>query len=71
MPFRYYRLLDKKYNGTIVKKNSKTCEEFYYNFKTMRWEPIGIMIRYFWPESETFEMYEEITETQSLNYLNN
>lgn len=60
--FSYFRLKDRQYNGLIVKKDRTTRKEFYYDEKQQDWKPISIMIRYFWPESETFEMFEELSE---------
>lgn len=60
--FKYYQLNDSKYNGLLIKMNQKNNEEFYFDKKNKQWQPIAIMIRYFWPESDTFEMYEELTD---------
>lgn len=60
--FSYFRLKDSQYNGLIVKKDRTTRKEFYCDEKQQDRKPISIMIHYFWPESETFEMFEELSE---------
>ncbi|WP_270235229.1 hypothetical protein [Lacticaseibacillus suilingensis] len=62
--FHYYRLTSRDYHGMIVRKSDDLTEE-YFNTGTSKWEPIGIMTRYTWPESDTFEMYDELTEAQA------
>lgn len=64
--FDYFKLNDSNYNGMIVKKDRETREEFYFDTKNKSWKSISIMIRYFWPESDTFEMYESLSEKQVL-----
>ena len=67
--FYYYELKDCSHSGMIIRKNKENRREHYYNKKSKNWEPIGIMIRYFWPESDTFEMYEELSEEEVLRMI--
>ncbi|MBO0456296.1 hypothetical protein JZO77_06030 [Enterococcus hulanensis] len=67
--FEYYLLCDSQYNGLIVKKSKSTRDEFYYDKNKNDWVPIGIMNMYFWPESDQFEMYKEITEQEALEAI--
>ncbi|AXY24775.1 hypothetical protein CL176_01390 [Suicoccus acidiformans] len=68
--FRYYLLLsDDEFNRVLVKKNIETREEKYFNPTNNNWEAIGIMIRYFWPDSDTYDMYEELTEEEAMEIV--
>ncbi|MDT2614182.1 hypothetical protein P7D46_10770 [Enterococcus dongliensis] len=67
--FEYYLLSDSQYSGLIVRKNKSTRAEFYYDKIKNKWLSIGIMNRYFWPESDQFEMYKEITEQEVLEAI--
>lgn len=62
----YYELTDRKHKGMLIKKDLEIRDEFYYNLDKRGWMPIGIMIRYYWPDSSTFEMYRIITEEEVL-----
>jgi hypothetical protein len=58
----YYRLLDPQHKGTIVKTEDKSQ----YQFELGKgWIRTGIMLDYFFPESDTFDQYEEITEDEA------
>lgn len=57
MGIRYYRLLDTENYGTIV----KTEGQRHYKLEDGKWIRSGIMLHYFWPESDRFELYEELT----------
>jgi hypothetical protein len=60
---RYYRLLDPKHKGTIVRGAGKIQEQF---FPGKGWLRSGILLHYFSPESDTYDMYEEISEADAL-----
>ncbi len=67
--FEYYMLKDSNYNGMIVKKEKETRKEFYFDANEKVWKPIGIMLRYFLPESDTFELYEELSKEKALEVI--
>lgn len=56
----YYKLTSQQHNGIVVRVNEDHSEN-YFDSDEAQWKPIAIMIHYFWPESDTFEMYEELT----------
>ena len=64
----YYRLTSQQHNGIVVRVNKDRTEN-YYDTAEMQWKPVAIMINYFWPDSDTFEMYEELT-AKDLEKLN-
>lgn len=64
----YYRLTSQQHNGIVVRVNEDRTES-YYDSAEMQWKPVAIMINYFWPDSDTFEMYEELT-AKDLEELN-
>jgi len=55
----YYRLLDPKRKGTIVKTDGN--EQYLFDPKT-GWIKTGVMLEYFWPDSDIYDRYEEISE---------
>ena len=62
MSYSYYRLLDSEYNGLIVRANEKVQQ--YYDAQSKKWINTGIMLFYFSDESDTYGMYEEISENE-------
>lgn len=64
----YYKLTSQQHNGLVVRVNEDRTEN-YYDSSEKQWKPVAIMIHYFWPESDTFELYEELT-TKELKKLN-
>lgn len=64
----YYRLLDPKHKDIIIRAEGKTQEEY---VPKKGWIKNGIMLHYFWPESDTYDRYEEITEKEALQIINN
>lgn len=56
----YYKLLDIKHQGTIVRTMGRK-QEIYDSAKKV-WVRTGIMLEYFSDESDTYDMYEEIDE---------
>lgn len=63
MKYSYYRLLDHKYYGLIVR--SAQGKEEYYNTEDHQWYETGVMIRYYSDESDQYGMYEEVTEKEA------
>lgn len=66
---KYYLLTDSEHNGMIIKKNIDTRDEWYFDRENEEWSPIAIMLRYFWPESDTFEEYDEITSKKAMEII--
>lgn len=64
---RYFRLTDKQHLNRIVKSEGR--KQFVFNEKTQSWVRSGIMIHYFSDESDTYGMFEEITEAEALSQL--
>lgn len=64
---RYYRLTDKQNLNRIVKAEGR--KQYIFNEKKQQWVRSGIMIHYFSDESDTYEMFEEITEAEALSQL--
>ncbi|WP_442759841.1 hypothetical protein [Enterococcus italicus] len=62
--YTYYKLTSLDYNGTIIRINTENHHEDYFNTKEKVWKPIGIMIRYFSPDSDIYEMYEELPKKE-------
>ena len=56
----YYKLLDKKHQGAIVRTMGRKQE--IYDLTQKKWVRTGIMLEYFSDESDTYDMYEEIDE---------
>jgi len=63
----YYRLLNRANHGQIVKGEGRNNFEF--DADKQEWVRSGIMLDYFWPESDTFEMYEEISEEEAMKSI--
>ena len=60
---KYYRLLDKENNGTIIKIENKNQ----YEFDLLKgWVLTSIMLKYWSDESDTYDMYEEISEKEAI-----
>ena len=53
----------------FTKKEKETRKEFYFDANEKVWKPIGIMLRYFLPESDTFELYEELSKEKALEVI--
>jgi len=67
MTSTYYRLLDAAHDGVIVKTDGR----LHYEYDPVKgWVRSGILLHYEWPESETYGMYEEITEAQANKAIN-
>lgn len=62
MMFGYYKLTSTEHNGMVIRVNEENHHEEYFNTETKKWARIGIMMNYFFPESDTYDMYEELTE---------
>lgn len=63
----YYRLLDAERKGMIVRADSDAKQ---YRFTPGRgWVPSAVMLHYFSPESPTYNMYEEISESEALKLI--
>lgn len=59
----YYRLLDQTHKGVIVRMEGREQQQF---IPGRGWVDSGILIHYFWPESDTFERYKVISEDEAL-----
>lgn len=63
----YYKLLDKDHYGQIIKADGR--KQYEYDLSTNQWVRSGIMLHYFSDESETYDMYEEISEKDALEQI--
>jgi len=63
---RYFKLTDKANKGMILRAEGNYVESYR---KERGWVRDGIMIRYTFPESETYDMYEEISEEEALKAI--
>lgn len=63
---KYFRLLDKKHKGTIVRTEGKHHERYYPD---RGWVRSGILMSYFWPDDELYDYYEEISEEEALKAI--
>ena len=61
--FKYYMLTGGKYKNQIVKRNIEDFDEYIYNKQNKTWEACNILLEYLLPYGDTFEMYEEISES--------
>lgn len=60
---KYYRLLDKEKNGTIIKIENQSQ----YEFDSVKgWVLTSIMLRYWSDMSDFYDMYEEISEKEAV-----
>lgn len=66
--YTYYKLLDEKYNGFIVRSHGDKSE--YFDVRTGKWIETGLMIRFFSDESDSYNMYEIISEEIASKELN-
>jgi hypothetical protein len=64
----YYRLLDPEHENMIVKTEDKVQHRYEPN---KGWIRTGIMLDYLWPESDTYDRYEEITEENAMQMISN
>jgi hypothetical protein len=62
----YYRLLAPKDDGTIVRTEGRSQQQY---IQGRGWIESGIMLEYFWPESDIVENYEEITEQEAIKLI--
>ena len=60
---KYYKLLDPKNKGKIARAEGRNQEEY---VPRKGWVPSGILLHYFWPESDTYDQFEEISEAEAL-----
>lgn len=60
----YYRLLDTKHQGIVIRADGLYQERYYT--ENHKWVRSGIMLEYFCDESDTYDMYEEISEKAAL-----
>lgn len=63
---KYYKLLDPENKGIIVRAEGKNQEEY---VPQKGWVRSGILLHYFWPESDTYDMFEEISESEALQAI--
>lgn len=64
--YTYYRLLDKLNKNTVVKADGRNQQQL---IKGKGWVRSGIMIDYFSDESDTYNMYEEISEKEAMSII--
>lgn len=64
---KYIKLLDPEHLGTIVKSIGRTS----YIYKNGQWIRSGILVHYFFPESDLYDQYEDIEEKEALKLINN
>lgn len=64
--YKYFRLLDKVHKNTVVRANGRDQQQF---IKEKGWVQSGIMIDYFSDESNTYDLYEEISEKTALSLI--
>ncbi|MEL7571313.1 MAG: hypothetical protein AAGU14_12230 [Eubacteriaceae bacterium] len=62
----YFKLTDEKNKGMILRAEGTTVESYR---KERGWVRDGILIRYTFPESDTFGMFEEISEEEALKVI--
>lgn len=62
----FYRLTDPANENTIVRANGRSQQQF---IPDRGWVESGIMLRYFCDESDTYGMYEEISEQEALKLV--
>ncbi|MPW25957.1 hypothetical protein GC105_09155 [Alkalibaculum sp. M08DMB] len=63
---KYYRLLDPKNINTIVRAQGRSQQQY---IKGKGWIESGILLDYQWPDSDTYDRYEEITELEALKHV--
>lgn len=63
---KYYRLTSNTDKGTIVRTEGKIQHQY---IKGKGWVRSGIMLEYFWPDSDLYEMYETITEKGAMRSI--
>lgn len=62
MKKKYYRLLSEKDYNTII----KTDEKSQYKYDSLKgWIKTGLFMHYWWEESDTYDMYEEISPQEA------
>lgn len=70
MDYDYSRLDDWDEKGTVIRKEkSGAHKESWWNPEHQEWERIGIMNSYFWPDSDTYEMYTELTRSEAMAHI--
>lgn len=62
----YYKLLDQKHVNTVVRAEGRSQQQF---IPDRGWVESGIMLHYFSDESDTYNEYEEISETEALKII--
>lgn len=62
----YYKLLDNAHLNTVVKADGRVQHEYVTG---QGWVRSGIMIEYFCDESDTYNMYEEISEQEAIKLI--
>jgi hypothetical protein len=63
----YYRLAVPQEEDVIVRTEGRSQQEF---VKGKGWVESGIMLEYFWPESDMYNQYSELTEEEALKAIN-
>lgn len=59
----YYRLQDPKNKGVIARAEGRNQQQC---IPGRGWVDSGILIHYFWPDSDIFERYEIISEEEAM-----
>lgn len=65
---KYYKLLDWKNSGTIVRAQGRSQQRY---VKDKGWVESGILMEYFCDESPLYDSYEIITEEEALKLIEN
>jgi|LGVF01.2.fsa_nt_gb hypothetical protein len=63
---RYFKLNDNKHKNVIVKADGRIQHRY---DKKKGWIRTGIMLDYFSDESDTYDMYEEIKESEAFKLI--
>ncbi|WP_207204914.1 HD domain-containing protein [Clostridium minihomine] len=59
----YVKLTDKEYNGTVLKLDQD--HHYIFVFGPDQWKETGLFLRYLWPDSSSYDCYEEISAEQA------
>ena len=65
----YYKLLDKRNRGEVVRAESRSSY-YQFCFGEEKRNKTNIMTDYFWPDSDICDEYEEISETEAFALIN-
>jgi len=63
----YYKLLAPKHKGTVVRADGETQQKYVAG---NGWIETGVMMQYFSDESDFYDNYIEITESEAMEIVN-